>query len=412
MRVASKYLKLSQKFLGNIFRKRITWRKQLTKLLKCFYLLVLLAVEAIGDLLFLWKRFSCKKNINPKKILIARIDQFGDVLFSTFLVSLIKQKYPNTKIHYLVHPKTHVLLKKNPNIEQIYFWRDPFLHFIIGRAEGGKKRSFWRITQDNIKTLKLLKKEKYDVIINSRAYPPSWNFFWKLAQPECLVSFDISEQSFLADYRVSYDLYEEEWENHLRLLEPLGIEEENYCFSPQFFNCDYQGLKKKAKLPKDFVVISPVSFDKERLWDRDCWQRVIRFLIGEDFEVVLVGLESQKPYLLEITSLTKSDKVRILTNLSIPELASLIKLSKFVLCIDSFITHLSIALKKQVICLINEEVYYLKGVSKPSWVIDAKSMVPLIPNVIILSTLRTESSLLIDHCKKLIKSERRTNSLL
>jgi ADP-heptose:LPS heptosyltransferase len=328
------------------------------------------------------------------------------------LVSLIKQKYPNTKIHYLVHPKTHVLLKKNPNIEQIYFWQDPFLHFIIGRAEGGKKRSFWRITQDNIKTLRLLRKEKYDVIINSRAYSPSWNFFWKLAQPECLVSFDISEQSFLANHQVSYDFYEEEWKNHLRLLEPLETKEKENCFSQQFFNFDYEGLKKKIKLSEDFVVISPVSFDKERLWDRDSWQRVIGFLISKNLEVILAGLESQEGYLLEISSPIKSDKLKILTNLSIPELASLIKLSKFVLCIDSFITHLSIALKKQVICLINEEIYYLKGVSKPRWVIDAKSIVPLIPNVIILSTLHTESSLLINHCEKLIKSEKRTNSLL
>ena len=96
MFVMLKYSKLSNRFAGNIFRKRIGWGKQLTKLLKFFYLLVLLTVEIIGDLLFLWKRFSCKKNINPEKILIARIDQFGDVLFSTFLVSLIKKKYPNT----------------------------------------------------------------------------------------------------------------------------------------------------------------------------------------------------------------------------------------------------------------------------------------------------------------------------
>lgn len=373
---------------------------------------VLLPIEIIGDSLFLWKSFSSKKNINPEKILIVRVDQFGDVLFSTFIVSLINEKHQNAKLHYLVHPKTRVILKKNPNIERLYFWQDPFLHFIIGRGEEREKRSFWQITQDNIRTLKLLKKEKYDVIINSRAYSPSWNFFWKLARPKCLVSFDISEQSFLADYRVNYDFYEEEWKNHLRLLEPLGIESEGSDFVSQFFNFDYDGLKKKVKLDRDFVVISPVSFDKERLWCVDSWQKVIDFFISQNFEVILVGLESQKLYLLEISSKIKLAKLKILTNLSIPELASLIEFSKFVLCIDSFVTHLSIALKKQVICLLNEEIYYLQGISKPKRVIDAKSIVPLIANVIILSTLRTKSSLLIDHCKKLIKSERRTDSLL
>lgn len=395
-----KYSKVFRKFLANIFRKRIGWRKKLTKFLKFLYLLLLFPVEIAGDLLFLWKRFSSKKITTPKKILIVKIDQLGDVLFSTFLVPLVKEKCKDAEIHYLINPKTKTILDKNPNINKLHFWQDPFLHFILGRKENRKKLSFWQIIRDNNQTLKLLKKEKYDVVINARAFSPSSNFFWKLAKPRLLVSFDISEQSFLADYWAQYDFYEEEWKNYLKLLEPLGIGKIE--FSSQFYNFDDQGLKNKFLREKEkLVVVSPISFDKERLWEVKNWQKVISFLVEKNFQVCLIGLESQKDYLLKIKDNVISDKVKILTDLSIPQLASLLRKSLLLLGIDAFPIHLGISLKKHIICLVNTEVYYLPHYSKIKKFVDVKSMVPLVKDIVILPAQKTGTNSVIKICNEM-----------
>ena len=397
-----KYSKLFRKFIANIFRKRIGWRKKLTKFLKFLYLLVLFPVEITGDLLFLWKRFSSKKIISPKKILIVKIDQLGDVLFSTFLIPLVKEKYKDAEIHYLINPKTKTILDKNPNIDKLYLWQDPFLHFILGRNENGKKLSFWQIIRDNNKTRRLLKKEKYDVIINARAFSPSSNFFWKLAKPRLLVSFDISEQSFLADYWVPYDFYDDEWKNSSKLLKPLGIDLaiEKIEFSPQFYNFDDQGLKNKLlEGEKKMAAISPISFDKERLWEIKNWQKIISFLAEKNFRVCLIGLESQRDYLLKIKD-NLSDKVKILTNLSVPQLASLLRKSLLLIGIDAFPIHLGISLKKPVVCLVNTEVYYLPRYSRIKKFIDAKSMVPFVKDALILPVQKTDANLVIKTCQE------------
>lgn len=381
-----KYQKSFKKILSSIFRKRIGWQKKIMKVFKFLYLLFCFPIEVLGDLLFFWKRVFSKKIIKPKKILIVKIDQFGDVLFSTFLIPLIKKEFPEIEIHYLINPKTETLLKKNPNINKIYFWQDPFLYFILGRKEEKKKISFFKILKKNYQILKLLRKEKYDIIINTRAFAPSSNLFFKLMKPKYLIAFNASEQSFLADCWADYDFYEEEWKNYLKLIQPF-LELKEIFFSSHFFNFDDEGLKERFSEEKDkLAIISPISFDKERLWKIDYWQKTIEDLIEQNYDVVLTGLKSQEKYLLEITQSLNFGRVKIFTNLTIPQLASLTRISTLVICIDSFITHLAIALKKPVICLINLDIYFLKGFSQYEKFIDTKSMIPLIDRVKVIST--------------------------
>ena len=217
-------------------------------------------------------------------------------------------------------------------------------------------------------------------------------------KPKALIGFDISEQSFLADYWAEYDFYEEEWKNYLKLLDLKEGE-----FHPRFYNFDDIGLKNKFSSDSDkLVVISAVSFDKERLWDEMYWHKTINFLLNQGYFVVFTGLESQKDYLTNLTKNLHNEKYKVLTNLNIPELASLIRSSRFVLCIDSFITHLAIALEKPVICLLNPDIYYLKGFSLRKAFVDTKSMVPLIESVTILPTIDTDDKKMIQHCEKLI----------
>lgn len=401
-----KYSKIFKKISGNILRKRITWKKKIKKALSLSYLLFFLPIEIIGDLFTFKKFFFFKKIPKPKKILIIKIDQFGDVLFSTFLISLIRKEYPEIEIHYLIHPKTEVLLKKNPYINKIYFWQDLFLFFILGREEN-KKNSFFKILKENYQVLKELRKEKYDLIINTRAFAPSSNFFLKIMNPKFLIAFDISEQSFLADVWAEYDFYEEEWKNCLKLIQPF-LELKKVSFSPQFFNFGKLELKEKKFLDNmnNLVLISPITFDKERLWGIKNWQETIKYLIKKGYSVVLTGIKSQEGYLREITQIFNSknekEKVKIDTCL-IPQLANLIKVSKFTICIESFPAHLSIALKKPLICLINLEIYFLKNFSKKGKFFSVgKSMIPLIENVKILSVLDANADDLINKINEII----------
>ena len=373
--MSSKYKKLTQRFLGNIVRVRFGWKKQLTKVLKFFYFLVSFVIEIVGDVLFIWKRHSLGIALleNPK-ILIVKIDQFGDVLFSTFLIPLIKKQYPNARIDYVVNPKTEVLLQKNPHIERVFHWDDIALRFVLGREKSVSRKSFLSAIVGIIKTVRAIRRERYDVVINTRAYIPSSNIWWKLVCPKQLIAFDISEHSFLVDRTVSYDFYAEEWVNYLKLIEPL-IDIARADFAPEFYHY------AQTEIPTErFVVVAPVSFDVERQWDKEKWRNLIARLRLRGFSVVLSGITSHTAYLKKISEGFEEDGgVLIRTDLSIPQLAYMTRKSELVIGIDSFPMHLGLAVGKHIVCVVNERAYYVPHLSKKLWSIDARCMIPQTP---------------------------------
>ena len=373
--VFKKHIRLLRKFLGNIARPRFGWGKQFTKLAKFFYLLIEWPFELLGDLLFFGKRFKKIEIRNPKRILIVKVDQFGDVLFSTFLLPIIKKKYPHAEIDYLINPKTKALLEKNPHIANIHFWEDIFLLGLQGR-EKTRTGGLAEIGRKNGETLRVLRARHYDVVINTRSYPPSSNIPWRRIGG-ALIAFDISEQSFLADYWADYDLDDEEWKNYLNLLVPLGIDITSIDFSEEFYNHNAQNPMANAGV---YAVVSPVSFDVEREWGREHWEELIAFLASRGMRVALTGMPSQKEYLESLASVGDGD-VNVFVEMTLAEFGALMRGAEFFIGIDSFPAHMALALGKPVIALINPAAYYLKGYSAKKFAVDARNMLPILEQI-------------------------------
>ena len=381
--IFKKYIKLFRKFCGNIARPRVGWEKKLTKFLKFFYLLYFGVTEIVGDLFFFWKRHDLRVK-DPRRILIVKIDQFGDVLFSTFLLPLIKKKYPDSEIDYLINPKTAPLLAKNPHIANVYFWEEPWLLLLLGRekqATGG----FLHILKKNKVTFDALRARGYDVVINTRAYSPSSNAHWA-ALGKMLVAFDISEKSFLADFWADYDLDEEEWKNYLNLLIPLGIDVASAEFHEEFYNVGKNPMAEKGS----YAVLSPVSFDKERQWGSENWRELIAFLVGNGYRIAITGTKGQEEYIRGIVP-EGAENIFIFTALSLSNFGALMKGAEFFAGIDSFPAHLALASGCRAMVFVNPGAYYLKGYSPKKFAIDARNMLPIIPRVRFFD-LRTASS--------------------
>lgn len=372
--ICKKHLKLLRKFLGNMARPRFGWGKKFTKVAKFFYLLIEWPFEIAGDVLFFWKRAGKTGIKDPRRILIVKIDQFGDVLFSTFLLPIIKRKYPDVEIDYLINPKTKALLAKNPHVAKVYFWEDIFLLSLAGR-EKSRTGGLGEIRKKNRETMRALQARRYDAVLNTRAYPPSSNIPWKRIGG-ALVAFDISEQSFLADYWANYDLNEEEWKNYLNLLSPLGIDISSVDFHEEFYNFGENPMAGKGT----YAVLSPVSFDKERQWDSEYWKKLITDIVGQGYRVTITGMKDQEAYIRQILP-EEQENIFVFTTLSLPDFGALMKDASFFVGIDSFPAHCAFACGKRSFVFVSTDTYYLKGFSKKSFSVDARNMLPVLPSM-------------------------------
>jgi heptosyltransferase-1 len=380
--ILKKHLKLFRKFLGNLVRPRPGVKNKGVAVAKFFYLLVVWVVEAVGDVLSIWKRRRSSLPV-PRRILIVKTDLLGDVLFSTFLLPIIKRKYPQAEIDYLVNPKAKPVLEGNPHVAHTYFWENGLLEFLPGR---GRVTGLRKAAKRNRETARLLKERRYDAILNARAYPPSSNLPLKRLGA-ALIAFDISDQSFLADYWADYDLEEEEWKNHLNLLVPLGIDVSQADFQEEFYN--HGGANPMTGVGK-YAVFSPVSFDRERRWIERRWRELICFVVSRGVAVALTGMPSQKKYLEELAS-GGGEAARVCAEMQLAEFGALMKEAAFFVGIDSFPAHLALAFGKPAFLLVNSKVYYLKCRSPRKFAVDARSLVPLLRNVTFLDATTATS---------------------
>lgn len=373
--VLRKHVKLFRKFLGAVVRPKFGVKNNLFRIAKSLYLLASWLIELFGDIVLIRKQRNGPSLSAPVRILIVKTDQLGDVTFSTLLPRAIKHKYPNTRIDYLVRPNAIHILEKNPYVNNIYPWNNLILEMLPGRSD---VRNILKKLAENRAVAPRLRFNAYDVVINARAYPPSSNLLLR-GFGRTLITFDIAEQSFLADYWADYDLSEEEPQNYAKLLAPLGIASSSVLSSSEFYNYDTRNPMNGLE---PYAVCAPASFEIDRQWEIGYWKELIATLLAQRINVALSGLPSQRTYLEDIvpTSSLETGIVRLLTDLSLKEFGALMKGAVFFVGIESFPAHLAIALGIPAAFLINPRVYYLKGYSRQTFAHEARSMLPIVQN--------------------------------
>ncbi len=146
-----------------------------------------------------------------KKILVIQQKMIGDVLVSSILCNNLKQAYPNSQIDYMVYESTTPVLEGNPNIDNLILFK--------------KKHRKSRLTF--LKLILTLRKERYDVVIDSYSKLESW-FTVLFLSSSRRISFKKIGRSFLyTDVIEQLEIPKSNLgliiERRLSLLEPLDL---------------------------------------------------------------------------------------------------------------------------------------------------------------------------------------------
>lgn len=381
----NKHKKLGQKFLANLLYWQVSRTRKMIKIFKALWFIVFWPIEIISDLIALFKKQKKYYLPDNPKILIVKIDQLGDLLFSTWLLPAIKKQWPQAEIDYLINPKSEAILKNNPHIKNIYHWQSGMLGNIPGRQRMNLKKIFKSIFFSNQETRRMLKDKHYDLVINGRAFWPSSNRRLKKLGRN-LAAFDISQLSSLADIIIPYNLKAWEEDNYKELLKKIGIS--NEIIEKTEARGEGYNFESIESLPQEtYYILAPVSFDPEKTWTTSKWAEFVKLFLTKNPEDILIasGTKEQREWLEEIKNFLSgqeefSNRFVIRTDLNLGQLAELIKNSRGFIGLESFPAHLAIALNKPVSCLVNTNLFYVPGLSK-SKLVDGRSMLPKLGDV-------------------------------
>lgn len=381
----TKQQKFWHKFLANLLCWRVSKIRKLIKVFKALWFLAFWPIEIINDLVALFKKNKAY-NLPPNpKILIVKIDQLGDLLFSTWLLPAIKKQWPEAEIDYLINSRNEAILKNNPHIRNIYYWQSGLLGSIPGRQKMNLNKIFASLFSSNQETKKILKDKQYDLVINGRAFWPSTNRQLKKFGKN-LAAFDISQLSALANIVVPYNLKAWEEDNYKELLKKIGVSQDIVDKIEARGECyNFQNIENLP--PAKYYVLAPVSFDPEKTWETNKWIEFVKiFLINNpEYNLIASGTKEQREWLEKIKNgLQGQDEISqrfiIRTDLNLGQLAELIKTSQGFIGLESFPAHLAIALNKPVSCLVNTQLFYVPRLSK-SKLVDGRSMLPNLNDV-------------------------------
>jgi len=178
------------------------------------------------------------------KILIIQQKMIGDVLTTSILFEALKQKYPNSKLHYLINSHTFPVVENNPIIDE----------FIILSPETEKNKLKF------LGFLKSIRKEKYDVVID---------VYSKFSSN--LISLFSGAKTKISKYKwYTWFIYSKTYSEQKKSKTNAGLAIENrlqllQCFCdnlPKIIQPKVYLTSKEIKVSKDFLIQSNVDLSQ------------------------------------------------------------------------------------------------------------------------------------------------------
>jgi len=291
------------------------------------------------------------KDIN--RILIIRFSSLGDVLLATPLIRLLRGKYPNSRIDFIVKLEYAELLRFNPNLTRV-------LEF---DTKGGF--SALRILKKSVK------KKKYNVILDLHHSLRSRYLTFSLARNPfgrtivcgvrknqfirfLLVKFKINL------YRKIYGRIIPVWEKYIRTAGILGIQKDDGHVDLYFpYETDQQPAEwLKQWHNRDYVVMAPGAKHFTKRWPAEYFVRLVLEIHQKyNLPTLFVGSEDEINIVEEILlEVPKNVGYSLAGKLSILQTAKLIHRAKLVVSNDSGLMHVAAALQKPLIAIFGSTV--------------------------------------------------------
>lgn len=263
------------------------------------------------------------------KILVIQRAKIGDLVCSTGMFKLIKEKYPDSYLAVLASIYTSDIIANNPYIDQI-------IRFDEGRSDIGYL----------IDVVRKLKKEKFRFSVSLQ--PAGGNFvlsFWSMIP--CRVSTisrhaPISSKilSIFNTHNVEFKDNDMTFEHYPKILKFLSINVP--ATGIDLFTDEASERKAKNFLEKrglsenDFLVgICPTAGNKLKEWELEKWIALSNLLIDNlNAKIIIIGAPGDSEIISKIRHGTKGKAVNAGGVFALGEIAAFFK--KLKICVTSF----------------------------------------------------------------------------
>lgn len=319
----------------------------------------------------------------PRRVLVIRLQNHGDVLLTTPIFSALKRHFPGVEVDAMVFAETLPMLLANPDLTRI--WPLP------RRRQAGRG---WRRVKNLLALMRGIRQRRYDWVLHLNDQWPG-ALAAAVSGASLRFSYDMEKRDYwlwhkIFPRRIAATAQGHMVEQNLAVLRALDLPIDavdgrcTMAFKPEDALLARQKLDA-AGVGKDYVLVHPASRWFFKCWEDERFAEVISRLAAAGWQVVLTSAPEPRETRLvdEIMRRAGHPNVKSLAGqLTLPALAAVIGGARLFIGVDSVPMHMAAALDVPVVALFGPtHVHIWRPWSDRAEVIHAGDYGPLIaPN--------------------------------
>ena len=267
-----------------------------------------------------------------KKILIVRLGKIGDLVVTSFVFEVLKEKYPLVEIHLLTLDTNRNVLKYNPILTKVIYSKKN-LSLYLKLAE--------------------LRKEYYDMVLDFNDNPSTTSaMIFKFVGARIKAGYDFPKYERYTNFKVAPLKKESSHiiERMNNFLLQLGIEPDEKFVKPFFYVGSDELHEVEKELPqsakaKYVIAVNLSAGAKIRCWDVEKWNQLLRLINQEykNFIFLLLSTEDDRNLRKQLTDLLGNNLCIQGKHSSIQHYAAYIKSTDILITPDTSSVHIASA---------------------------------------------------------------------
>ncbi len=223
---------------------------------------------------------------NHVNILLIKLRHHGDVLLTTPVARVLKEKFPMSQIDLLVYEGTEPLIKNNPDLHHIWSWN--------------RELRGWKSIASHLHVFLQMKKQHYDWVLHLSDqmqgaliakflarqgsigidYPRRQDIFWRSCFTNLVPLFPSDTHHTV--------------EQNLAVLAPFGLHpvKSDVCCRLEIHHEDrkcVENLLEQHTIKKPYLVVHPTARWAFKCWEEDRFAEVIQHFANQGWPIILTA---------------------------------------------------------------------------------------------------------------------------
>lgn len=288
----------------------------------------------------------------PYNIMLVRMSSLGDILHALPVVRALKNKYPSTRLSWLVDERYASLLDGMDSIDRVVYFKRSEVTRKLSTLQG-----FWRAVGIIISLIKTIRKINLVAAITFQSTLRSSLFaFFSAARVRIAFNRWAKGSWFCHNHHVSVKKNQHVILQNLSLIKVTGADLTPHRTPLALKKHDREPveyfLSEKKIDPQRMVVFCPATSRPIKQWRADAWAALGDRLANEQDVIPVIGWgdENEKKMAEEISGRMES-KNHLSPNLTLRESAALLEAARYVVAPDTGPLHLAAAMGTPVVGL-------------------------------------------------------------